>query len=101
MLLSCAGMFFALRQVWIQGLPPDQITVCFPGLRMMIHYLPWRDVLHILLFGAGDCAEVSWSWLGLSMAAWSAVYFIGMLGVSLVFYVYLKKNRRLRQRVGS
>ena len=47
-----------------------------------IHYFPWKDILHALLWGAGDCAEVTWKWLGLSMAAWSALYFFVVLLVS-------------------
>lgn len=89
--VACAGIFFATRQLWLQSLPAEQIPVCLPGLKMMVHYLPWSEVVRALLLGAGDCAEVSWTWLGLSMAAWSALYFLGMLFASLWSYRYLRK----------
>lgn len=78
------GIFFAARQLWLQSLPVDQIPICLPGIGVMIRYLPWQQVAHALLFGAGDCAQVSWSWLGLSMAAWTCCYFVGMLIASLI-----------------
>ena len=91
MFFAGAGIFFALRQLWLQSLPADQIPLCLPGLGMMIHYLPWRDILHALFLGAGDCAEVSWTWLGLSMPAWSGIYFLGMLLATLLSYWQMRK----------
>ena len=91
MLVAAAGIFFATRQLWLQTLPAEQIPLCLPGLGMMIPYLPWRDVLHALLLGAGDCAEVTWTLLGLSMPAWAALYFLGMLLATSLSYWHLQK----------
>lgn len=89
--VASAGIFFAVRQLWLQSLPMEQIPVCLPGIGMMIHYLPWSEVAHALLLGAGDCAEITWTWLGLSMPAWTALYFLGMLLASLLSYMNLRK----------
>lgn len=91
MVIASAGIFFAIRQLWLQSLPVEHTPVCLPGLGMMIHYLPWSEVAHALLLGAGDCAEITWTWLGLSMPAWSALYFLGMLLASLFCYTHLRK----------
>lgn len=85
-IFAAAGLFFASRQLWLQSLPLGQVPACMPGLDILIHYFPWKDVLKTLLWGDGDCAKVTWEWLGLSMPAWSALYFLVMLIVAIVLH---------------
>lgn len=92
MLFSLAGIYFAGRQLWLQSLPPEKIPACLPGLDLMLQYFPWQDILQALLLGAGDCAEQHWQWLGLSMAAWSTLYFIGMFLASVVIFWLLGRE---------
>ncbi len=86
--VSCAGLYFAGRQLWLQSLPAGKAPACMPGLDVLIRYFPWTDVLRALFWGAGDCAEVVWSMLGVSMAGWSALYFLFMLVMS--FYLFIR-----------
>lgn len=88
--IACAGLFFALRQLWLQSLPEGSAPACMPGLDILIRYFPMKDVLHALLWGSGDCAESVWSFLGLSMAGWSACYFAFMVLSSLYLCVRLR-----------
>lgn len=90
--IGCAGVFFAGRQLWLQSLPADQTPSCLPGLDILINYFPWQDILHALFWGSGDCAEISWSWLGLSMPAWSALYFVFMIVANAYDYYRLKRS---------
>jgi disulfide bond formation protein DsbB len=82
LLVALSGIYFALRQLWLQSLPIDEAGVCLPGLEMMIRYFPWQSVVQALLWGGSDCAEVDWVFLGLSMPGWSAIYFLIMLLVT-------------------
>ena len=41
-----------------------------PGLDFMLDAFPLSEVLAVVLTGSGECAEISWSFLGLSMPAW-------------------------------
>ncbi len=83
--MALAGAFFALRQLWLQSLPPNDTGMCLPGIEMLIHKLPWHEVLHAFVWGGGTgCGEVSWQVLGLSMAAWSLMYF-SLIGISELF----------------
>ncbi|MDI9819570.1 MULTISPECIES: disulfide bond formation protein B [unclassified Legionella] len=86
MTIAIAGLYFAGRQLWLQALPAGQTPACMPDLEVLIRYFPWRDVLHALLWGAGDCAEITWRWLGLSMPAWAAIYFLFMLVASALLW---------------
>jgi disulfide bond formation protein DsbB len=85
--VACAGLFFALRQLWLQSLPPGTAPACMPGLNILIRYFPWQDVAHALLWGSGDCAEVTWNFLSISMAGWSALYFLFMISASVYLYI--------------
>ena len=87
-LIALAGLYFSGRQVWLQSLTPDQLPACLPGLDVLIKYFPWQDVLKALVLGSSECSEVTWQWLGLSMPAWSALYFLGLfLGTLVVRYI--------------
>ncbi|WP_028388240.1 disulfide bond formation protein B [Legionella fairfieldensis] len=94
-IIALGGVFFATRQMWLQSLPANQTPACMPGLEVLIQYFPWQDVLRTLLWGTEDCAEISWQWLGLSMPAWSTLYFLGMLFATLVFLrdLFVVKNK--------
>ncbi|HHF7366986.1 TPA: disulfide bond formation protein B [Legionella bozemanae] len=77
-IIACAGLYFALRQLWLQSLPAGEAPACMPGLDILIRYFPWQTVLKTLFWGTGDCAEVSWQMLGISMPGWCALYFLFM-----------------------
>ena len=69
-LAGAAGLGVAGRHVWLQNLPPDRVPACGPGLDFMLGSFPLAEVLSMVLSGSGECAEISWSFLGLSMPAW-------------------------------
>src|SRR3990167_3505644 len=85
-----AGIFFAARQIWLQYFfVGDTTAACLPGFKMMLHYLPWTSITHALLWGGGDCAEVTWKWLGISMPGWTMLFFVVMLVFTSINYIFL------------
>lgn len=80
--LAAAGLGVALRHVWLQSLPDDLVPACGPGLGYMFENFPLQEAITLLLQGDGNCADVSWSLLGLSMPAWVAVCFVAMILVN-------------------
>lgn len=82
--VALAGMGVAGRHVWLQNLPPDQVPACGPGLDYMMEYLPLRETLSMVLGGSGECAEVDWALLGLSMPAWVFIALAVVGGAGLV-----------------
>ena len=75
LLAALAGLGVAARQVWLQHLPADQVPACGPDLAFMIQNFPLGRLLEKLFLGSGQCAEVSWRFLGLSIAEWSLAWF--------------------------
>ncbi|MCE7520834.1 disulfide bond formation protein B [Halomonas titanicae] len=69
------GAFIAGRHVWLQGLPADEVPSCGPGLDYMMDILPMQDVVAMVLTGSGECANIDFSLLGLSLPAWTLIGF--------------------------
>jgi disulfide bond formation protein DsbB len=91
--IACAGLFFALRHLWLLSLPLGSAPACIPGLDVLMRYFPWQEVVRALLWGSGDCAEHTWHLLGISLPGWAALYFFWM-GIVSVFV--LNKYRVMR-----
>jgi disulfide bond formation protein DsbB len=83
-LTAGAGLGVAGRQLWLQSLPADQVPACGPSVEYMLEVLPFFDVLSTALKGTGDCAEVVWRFLGLSIPGWSAILFAVLVVTGLV-----------------
>lgn len=86
------GACFAGRQLWLQSLPADQVPACGPGLAYMFEVFPFMEALKLLLQGDGNCAHVD-KILGLSLAAWTLIAFIGLAVVNL--YQLIRKQDKL------
>jgi disulfide bond formation protein DsbB len=95
LLVTAAGVGTAIaaRHVWLQNLPKDRIPECGPGLEYMLKKLPLTQALEKILSGSGECAEIGWTFLGLSIAGWSLVWFVLFAGFAL--YLTLAGMRRI------
>ena len=83
-LASAAGIWVAGRQVWLQSLPEDEVPLCGPPLEYIFEVFPFGDLLNALFIGDGNCAEITWQFLGLSMAGWSFIWFTLFLVLSIL-----------------
>lgn len=50
------------------------------------------DALPFIFKGSGNCASVDWTFLGLSIANWSLVNFIALIGL-VAFFAWNAKGR--------
>ncbi len=82
--LSLAGVGLAGRRVWLQGLPADQVPECGPDLYFMLETLPVLEVAKKVFTASGSCAEVHWTFAGLTIPQQTLILFIGLLVLSLV-----------------
>ena len=83
MLFALAGGATAIRQIWLQSIPADELPSCLPSLEYMMEALPFQDILRLVLHGTAECAEVSWTLLGMSIPEWTLISFVGMLLLGL------------------
>jgi disulfide bond formation protein DsbB len=91
---AVGGLATAARQVWLQHLPPDQVPACGPDLKFMIDNFPLSRTLTFLVRGSGQCAEVHWRFLGLSIAEWSLLWFAGFIVYALWIAVRGVRSKR-------
>ena len=49
----------------------------------MIDNFPLGEALSMVFKGSGECAEVVWSFLGLSMPSWVLVWMLGLGGAGI------------------
>jgi len=78
-IIGLFGAITAMRHVWIQSLPKDEVPACGMGLNYMLETLPLTDVLEKVFKGSGECAEAGWYFLGLAIPSWTLVFFIAMM----------------------
>jgi disulfide bond formation protein DsbB len=76
--VAADGAAVAGRHVWIQNLPPDEVPSCGPGFNYIMESFPLTEALSMIFQGSGECAEVYWQFLGLSMPGWTLVWFVGL-----------------------
>jgi disulfide bond formation protein DsbB len=79
-LFAADGATVAGWHVRLQNLPPSEVPSCGPGLDYMLENFPLGEAMRMVFQGSGECAEVAWSFLGLSMPAW---VFIGVTGLGI------------------
>ena len=97
-ILTGLGLYFAIRQLWLQALPVEVTGQCLPGLQAMFQYFSWDMILKSFFWGSSDCSHVDWQWYGLSIPLWSAIYFVTMFATNLYIYVniFLAMQRRIK-----
>ncbi len=86
LLTAGAGGAIAGRHVWLENLPEDQVPACGPGLDYMLDNFPLAQALELILRGSGECAEVAWTFLGLSIPGWTLLAFIGFGALALLLF---------------
>ncbi len=75
---ALATVGVAARHLWIQHLPEGSVPACGATLSYMLDVFPVTDVIRKVLTGSGECARVTWSWLGLSMPGWVLLAAVGL-----------------------
>jgi len=71
------------------------VPACGAGLDYLMNTVPLTEVISEVLTGSGECAELKWSFLGLSMPAWV------LISLSLLGLFALLANLRLPARRGA
>ena len=91
---SITGAAIAGRQIWLQHLPPELVPECGPGLDYMFNVFPFREALKMIFTGSGECAEVKWRFIGLSIAEWSLIMFIGIF-IATILSIYTSRYKNV------
>ena len=69
-LAAAATAGVALRHLYIQSLPPGSVPSCGASLNFMLQVFPLNEVVTKVLSGSGECAKITWKFLGVAMPGW-------------------------------
>ncbi len=91
LLAAGAGAAIAGRHVWLQNLPEDEVPTCGPGYDYIMEIFSVFEGLAMILSGSGECADIDWLFLGLTMPAWTLISFV--IAVMLCVYVFINQTK--------
>jgi len=93
-LFAGAGSAAAIRQIYIQDLPLDQMPACLPSLDYMIDVLPFDEVIKLFIYGTAECAKLDWTLFGIGIPEWSLITFAGLtVALGLILINALKSSK--------
>jgi protein dithiol:quinone oxidoreductase len=88
---AAIGGGIAARHVWLTVIPESERPSCGPPLEFMMEINPLTEVIKLVLTGSGECGKIDWTFLGLSMPAWSLLWFVSIA----VFILYAAFKARV------
>jgi len=89
---AVTGAAIAIRQLWLQSLPSDQVPACGPSLDYLLEVFPLTEVFQMVFLGDGNCAEVLWTLFGISIPGWTLVAFVGLIGIGTYQFIFPRQR---------
>jgi protein dithiol:quinone oxidoreductase len=83
-LVALVGIGIAARHLYVINAPPGSVAECGASLDYMMDVLPLHQVLGKVLSGSGECAKVTWNFLGFSMPFWVLANLLGLAALGLL-----------------
>ena len=82
-LVAGGAGWVAGRHVWIQHQPPGTVPSCGAPLDTLMEMFPLHDVIKRVMTGGGECGNIDWTFLGISMPGWVliAAVALGLAGI--------------------
>ena len=84
MIFMLSGIALAIRQIYLQNLPLELVPTCGPDIEYLLETLPVLEVFMLAIKGDGNCAEVLWSFMGISIPGWTLVGLFVLFLYSLI-----------------
>ncbi len=82
---AAVGAVVAVRHLIVQFSPQDPLTAgCGPGLNYLLDSFPIAEAIKKAFMATGDCGEISWTFLGLTMPGWTLICYV-LLGAGALW----------------
>ena len=78
-LFSLLGGAVAANHTWVQYFPPENAGCAAGDLHYLVNTFSLAQALPKIFAGSGECSEVKWRFLALSIPEWALVWFVGLL----------------------
>lgn len=88
---ATVGAVVAVRHLWVQLAPHDALMEgCGPGLNYLMDSFPIADAIKKAFMASGDCGEVNWTLLGITMPGWTLICYV-LLGTGALWSGFRKR----------
>jgi disulfide bond formation protein DsbB len=91
LLVALCGLGIALRQSYLQWYPSPEPAACLPDFSTLLNFFTPLEALMETLKGSGNCAQIDWTFLGLSIAQYSAILFLFLVTINF-YFLFIKKT---------
>lgn len=82
---AAVGSVVAVRHLIVQFSPKDPLMEgCGPGLNYLMDSFPIAEAIKKAFMATGDCGEIGWTFLGLTMPAWTLIWYV-LLGAGALW----------------
>lgn len=88
---ALTGAGIASRHSWLQHFPSPSYS-CGADLEYLLDTFPLAKALPAIFSGTGECSEVKWRMLGLSIPEWALTWFVIFAIVALVVIARAKRS---------
>jgi protein dithiol:quinone oxidoreductase len=78
-LFAALGAGVAARHTWIQYFPPENAGCAAGDLGYLVNTFSLAQAFPKIFAGTGECSEVHWKFLALSIPEWALVWFVGFI----------------------
>ncbi|MEO7758152.1 MAG: disulfide bond formation protein B [Dokdonella sp.] len=81
---AAVGAVIAVRHLYVQLSPHDPLMEgCGPGLNYLLDSFPIAEAVKKAFMASGDCGEINWTLLGITMPGWTLIWFVLLGGGAL------------------
>lgn len=97
---AAIGAVIAVRHLYVQLSPHDPLMEgCGPGLNYLLDSFPLAEAVKKAFMASGDCGEINWSFLGITMPGWTLICYV-LLGVGALWAGFRKRDSARTARQG-
>ena len=89
---ALVGIGFALRQLYLYLLPPDQVPACSAPISRLIEFAPFMELFTAMTVGTGNCAEASFPFFGMDLPGYM-IPLGSLVGFALVLLLVVRQLR--------
>lgn len=93
-LLSLTGIGICARHIWLQNLPKEDAPTCGAGFSHMLQTMPTMEFLDKIFNSTGECTDIQWQFLGMSIPELTLILFIVFLLLSLTMFFTTGDHKR-------